>query len=252
MTSQPNPSEARIRADAGVVTVINAFTVDPSRQQHLIELCGGGGLRRRRRQRAGQVPAGLDIELAVHATEVDLDRLHSHKQRLCDLLVADVLGGHLRDPALARGQRLQAAEHDLARVRPGCRQLLVALVDKSRRPALMRKVDPFAQVRARLSATVGAAQRGAEIDQGSGVLQPRGRLGQHLDRFPQHLFSGHAAFDPPEGPERDSDRLRGSPPTRKIELLPGHFACLAGSPEAVQGERSVRAPGTERGVLDSQ
>ena len=38
MTSQPIPSEARIRADAGVVTLINVFTVDSSRQQQLVEL----------------------------------------------------------------------------------------------------------------------------------------------------------------------------------------------------------------------
>jgi heme-degrading monooxygenase HmoA len=37
MTSQPNASEARIRADAGVVTLINVFTVDPADQQQLVE-----------------------------------------------------------------------------------------------------------------------------------------------------------------------------------------------------------------------
>ncbi len=38
MTSQPNSSEARIRAHAGIVTLINVFTVEPSHQQQLVEL----------------------------------------------------------------------------------------------------------------------------------------------------------------------------------------------------------------------
>jgi heme-degrading monooxygenase HmoA len=37
MTSQTNRPAARIRADADVVTLINVFTVNPSRQQQLVD-----------------------------------------------------------------------------------------------------------------------------------------------------------------------------------------------------------------------
>ena len=36
MTNDTRVPEARIRADAGVVTLINVFTVDPARQQELV------------------------------------------------------------------------------------------------------------------------------------------------------------------------------------------------------------------------
>jgi heme-degrading monooxygenase HmoA len=38
MGSEATAPEARIRADAGVVTLINVFTVDPANQQQLVEL----------------------------------------------------------------------------------------------------------------------------------------------------------------------------------------------------------------------
>ena len=38
MGNEPQASEARIRADAPVVTLINVFTVDPTNQQQLVEV----------------------------------------------------------------------------------------------------------------------------------------------------------------------------------------------------------------------
>jgi heme-degrading monooxygenase HmoA len=38
MGNEMTAPEARIRADAGVVTLINVFTVDPANQQQLVEL----------------------------------------------------------------------------------------------------------------------------------------------------------------------------------------------------------------------
>jgi heme-degrading monooxygenase HmoA len=38
MTNEPSGPEARIRGDAGEVTLINVFTVDPAKQQQLVEL----------------------------------------------------------------------------------------------------------------------------------------------------------------------------------------------------------------------
>src|SRR5438105_11353739 len=56
------------------------------------------------RERGGELPPGVDRELAVDARQVDLDGLHRHEERLRDLLVALVLGGKLGHAALARRQ----------------------------------------------------------------------------------------------------------------------------------------------------
>jgi len=42
MTSQPTPPEARIAADANLVTLINVFTVEPSDQVWLPRVDGTG------------------------------------------------------------------------------------------------------------------------------------------------------------------------------------------------------------------
>src|SRR4051794_21594265 len=46
-------------------------------------------------QRAGELRARADVELAVAAREVHLDRLLGQEERLRDLLVGHPLGGHL-------------------------------------------------------------------------------------------------------------------------------------------------------------
>src|SRR3712207_9283960 len=52
-----------------------------------------------------------DPELAVGVAEVRLDGLRGDEERLRDLGVRQPLGRHLRDPPLARGQRLRSEEH---------------------------------------------------------------------------------------------------------------------------------------------
>src|ERR1700759_139507 len=50
-----------------------------------------------------------DVELAVGVREVDLDRLRGDEEFLGDLAVGLRFRRHRRDPALARGQRLDPA-----------------------------------------------------------------------------------------------------------------------------------------------
>ena len=56
------------------------------------------------REGRGELSSRADLELAIDAGEVHLDGLHGDEQRLSDVLIADVLGGKLRDPALACGE----------------------------------------------------------------------------------------------------------------------------------------------------
>src|SRR4051812_35016470 len=74
----------------------------------------------------GEVTARVDVELAVGAAQVLLDRLRSDKEHLGDLLVAQPLGRHVRDAPLARGQLVDTTHEPGARARTGRRQLFVA------------------------------------------------------------------------------------------------------------------------------
>src|SRR3954452_4481931 len=66
------------------------------------------------------------------------------------------------------------------------------------------------------------------------------------------LFSSSATVDQAEDAQRDADSARGAPPLRELELLVCQFASLLRSAEALQGERGVRPPRRQRGILDAQ
>src|SRR5205809_7455588 len=115
-------------------------------------------------ERCGEVTARVDVELAVGAAQVLLDRLRSHKEHLSDLLVAQPLGRHLRDAPLARGQLVDTAYELAAWPRTGRRQLFVAPRRERVRTALMGLLDPLAQQPSRLAAAVATTQGSAEVD----------------------------------------------------------------------------------------
>jgi hypothetical protein len=121
-----------------------------------------------RDKRSGQVSSRADLELAVHVREVDLDRLHCDEERLRDLLVAHLLGGHLRDPALARRQRLEPRQEDLARTGASCRQLVVRALEQGARAAPESEIDALAQPCPRFPAAVRPAKSGCNGCHGSG------------------------------------------------------------------------------------
>src|SRR5262245_29068191 len=97
----------RVAADPGVrVTAPSWFAGSNARAKR-----GAGGRDRLVRRECGsELTARGDLQLAVDAREVHLDRLHRDEERLGDLLVRVILRGQLGDAALARGQRVHAGD----------------------------------------------------------------------------------------------------------------------------------------------
>ena len=73
-----------------------------------------------------------------------LNASQGYEQRLGDVLVAHVVGGELRDSALACGERLEACLHDFARSCSGRRELVVRLLCSLLPPAI-RPPDSVAE-----------------------------------------------------------------------------------------------------------
>ena len=122
--------------------------------------CGSRG-----RERGAELPARGEVEFAVDPTQMLFDRLHRHVQLLRDLLVAQVLGRHLRNPPFAGRKGVQAAALHRPGVGAGGGEFLVRPGDQRSRPAPMRELDPVTQSLTRLAAVVAAAQRRAEVDE---------------------------------------------------------------------------------------
>src|SRR3954447_25175343 len=75
-----------------------------------------------------ELGAASDVELAVRARQVHLDRLDREEQLLGDLGIREARCGHVGDPALARRERigaagLLAAQSDAARAQLGSGRL---------------------------------------------------------------------------------------------------------------------------------
>src|SRR5438874_1373896 len=92
-------------------------------------------------ERCGEVTARVDVELAVGAAQMLLDRLRGDEERLGDLLVAQPLRRHLCDAPLARGQLVDTTHELAAWARTGRRQLFVAPRRQRVRAALMGQLD---------------------------------------------------------------------------------------------------------------
>src|SRR4029079_2801432 len=118
-----------------------------------------------RAERGGELAAGADLQLAVDAREGHLDGLHRHEERLGDLLVAELAGGQLRDAALARGQRVETADDELAGAGSRRGALLVPPCDERRRTRAVGEIDAFAEEIAGLAAVVPAPERRAQVDE---------------------------------------------------------------------------------------
>jgi hypothetical protein len=97
---------------------------------------------------------------------VHVGRLHRDEERLRDLLVAQLLRGQLRDSALARRQRFEPGQEDLARPRAGRHELFIGTLDQRSRAATVGQLDAPAEQLAGLGPLVHAPQRSAELDQG--------------------------------------------------------------------------------------
>jgi hypothetical protein len=105
---------------------------------------------------------------------VDLDGPHGHEQRLRDLPVAAAGRRQLRDPALAAGQGVDAGQGGAARPQAEPAQLVPRSGGDRQAAAAGGEVQRATQGRGRGAAPAGPAQRGAEVDQHAGLVQPCG------------------------------------------------------------------------------
>src|SRR5450755_4330166 len=147
-----------------------------------LRVCGADGRRWWRSgrwaldgERAWEVLARVDPELAVDAAELILDGLRGYEQRLCDVAVRRSVGSHLRHAHLTRGQRVASADHLPPWPGAGGSQLLVGARGEPFGAAPARDIKADAQRVAGGGALVGATQRGAKLDQCAGALERRPR-----------------------------------------------------------------------------
>src|SRR4051812_9577363 len=95
-------------------------------------------------ERRAETTAGVDLELAVRAAEMLLDRLRGDEERLGDLLVAKPVCRHLCDAPPARGQLGDATHLDATWTRTGGCQFLVASRSKCGATTLMGELESVA------------------------------------------------------------------------------------------------------------
>jgi hypothetical protein len=146
---------------------------------------------------------------------VHVGRLHRDEERLRDLLVAQLLRGQLRDSALARRQRFEPGQEDLARPRAGRHELFIGTLDQRSRAATVGQLDAVAEQLAGLGPLVPARQRSAELDQGKSA-------------------------------ECDTDPSGDAPTARVLELLDNQLPRLVVLSKKVERRRGARAPGPGR------
>src|SRR5262245_60547491 len=196
---------------------------------------------------AFELRAGAELELAIGAAQVHLDRLDRDEERLRDLLVTHPVGRQLCHAPLARGQCVKPRLEDLSRPRAGGGDLLV------RPPGEPECADPQCEVNtlpeplACLGPPVRAAERGAEVDEGARVLEAGFRAREHLDRLPEQPGSCRAALNETERAQGGADGLRVTPAAGERELFGGERTRLVvpiEQPKAFGGPAAPwRAPG---------
>jgi hypothetical protein len=159
-----------------------------------------------------ELVTGTDVELAVDAAEVKLDRLGRYEQRFGDLPRGQSASGQLRDSLLADGQGPSAAELCPAGPRSGGDQLsLRSRGELARSPGVAELEGPEKR-RTSVDPSVGAPQRGTQLDQGLDPLQTRrGRIA-HLCRFSQQVQSGAVVASETEDPQVAYLRARNPDP----------------------------------------
>ena len=141
----------------------------------------------KRDQRALELSARADFELAVRVRQVNLDRLRSHVELLGDLAVGKAVGGEVGDALLRRRQRADAAERIAAWPRARGAQLgprsLLQRAGAAHGGELERLVERLACL-ARLAIE---PDRRAQRAQRLRVLEPGRRLREQLGRLRQVL-----------------------------------------------------------------
>src|SRR5262249_52462965 len=105
--------------------------------------------------------------------QVDLDRLGGHVELAGDVAVALARGRELRDPPLARRQRLRAGELLAPRAAARGVELVARVLGQRLRSALAGELERPPHRAARVRGLAGTPQRRAERGERLGVLEPR-------------------------------------------------------------------------------
>ena len=105
--------------------------------------------------------------------EVRLDCLRGDEERLGDLAVRLPLGRHLGDSPLARGKRVDAAENEAPRPRPGREELDVCAFGQDDRATPMGEPKSVLEEGAGFGALVGATESDSQLRERLGPLELR-------------------------------------------------------------------------------
>src|SRR5207249_12016538 len=133
------------------------------------------------------------------------------EEGLRDLTVCRACGRHLGDAALAGRERVDAAQSDAARARPGGEELALAPRSELRGTTDRRQFDGVPKLFPGLGASVGSTQRGAELGTRLRVLEPRRRLAQCLHRLLEQREPALAALDQSRRTKGRAKRPGGAP-----------------------------------------
>ena len=193
-----------------------------------------------------------DVELAERPSQVGLHRLLGDEQRLGDLPVRAARRGELDHAPLAWRQR----------VRPGALGPSGPDADRRElgpRPALQGsgaaaggQREPLEQRLAGRAALPGGAERCAEVDQHTRMLEPRRRGFQHRERLRQPLRPFRAGADERVGAQRDADRTWRAERLCAAHLVGGQAASLVVAAELGQREGRRRSPRQHGRVLPAE
>src|SRR5262249_1621251 len=134
-------------------------------------------------ERLRQLYARADPQLAVHAREVDLDRLRGDEESLGNLAVGWAFRRQCSNTPLARGERLDPPKCEAPGPCPRGEQLGLGARGKRSRAADRRQLDRTPKLLARLRAPIGAAKRGSQLRARLRVLELGRRVREHLDRL---------------------------------------------------------------------
>src|SRR5215207_4859235 len=149
----------------------------------------------------GKTRAAPDPQVAVHARQMDLDRLRGHVERAGDVAVALAGGRHPRDPPLARRQRLRAAERLAPRAATRGVQLVPGMLGQRLRTAVAGDLERVPQRRPRvrrlacdLVTSIDPATRTAQLANG-GTLPYDLFVGIPIHRAPDPLAASGLAVN---------------------------------------------------------
>ncbi len=190
-------------------------------------------------ERLGQLAARGDLELAVGAPEVRLDRLRRDEQRLGDLTIAESLRRHRRDPPLARGERV--APPGACPARPGARgdEPLARHVLERVGAAAVGEVERLGERLAGGEPVTLGEQRCAEVGERARQLERRLRGTQHLDRLAQERDPAVAARRRCRPAASEAPSSRFAPNVRaELDGLAGELARQLGLAERERGAAS--------------